>query len=133
MPTRTPDLCHGVPVEVLPGDNPLAALRDMSPPKELPQVVESSADHGTDELEEAVAAQARHRSSAESHELADAVRAGRPVQIRYCNASGRTSVRLVSEMTVTGSHLLGFCHSKGEERMFRLDQILAANPGISGM
>ncbi len=96
-------------------------------------LLEGSADHGTDELEQAVAAQARHLSSAESHELADAVRAGRPVQIRYRNASGRTSVRLVSEMTVTGSHLLGFCHSKGEERMFRLDQILAVIPSIPEM
>ncbi|WP_147915560.1 helicase C-terminal domain-containing protein [Ruania zhangjianzhongii] len=79
-------------------------------------------------LEQQIAADARHLTSAEVHELADAVQQSRPVQIRYRSAADGVSMRVVSELEVLGGHLAGYCHSKQGDRTFRLDQILAVSP-----
>lgn len=81
-------------------------------------------------LEEQIAAAARHLTPAEVHELADAVQGARPVQIRYRTAAGGVSMRVVSELEVLGPHLYGYCHTKADDRTFRLDQILNVAPAM---
>lgn len=81
-------------------------------------------------LEQQIAAVARRLTPAEVHELADAVQQSRPVQLRYRSASGGVSMRVVSELEVLGPHLYGYCHTKADDRTFRLDQILNVAPAM---
>jgi len=80
------------------------------------------------DLEQLVGAEARHLSAAEAHELADAVATGRSVQITYISQSGGETHRAVSDLTLLGSSLYGYCHLRQAERNFRLDRILSVAP-----
>ena len=64
--------------------------------------------------------------------LRSALRARSRVRLRYVNASDTTSERVVDPWQIlTGdehSYLQAWCHRSGEERLFRLDRILAVEP-----
>jgi DNA polymerase III epsilon subunit family exonuclease len=57
-----------------------------------------------------------------------AMRAHSPLRIRYASSDGRQSERVVQPLKVTlreqATYLIAYCHSRQEERSFRMDRIL---------
>lgn len=86
------------------------------------------AGHTDADLEHRITATARHLTSAEARDLADAVTTGRAVFLHYRSTSGNVSARVVSGLSVQGPYLFGYCHSREGDRQFRLDRILAVAP-----
>ncbi|MDO5512728.1 WYL domain-containing protein [Corynebacterium sp.] len=66
---------------------------------------------------------------AEAHILAEAVTLGTGVDIDYRNEAGVETQRTVTNPSLVNRTLLrGYCHLRGEDRMFRLDRILQVRP-----
>lgn len=67
--------------------------------------------------------------------LAEALRAGRPVAVRYVSAGGVEADRVLEprEVFAVGerTYVRAFCRLRGEERTFRLDRVRALGP-LSG-
>lgn len=65
--------------------------------------------------------------------IADAITKGRDVWIRYTDARGETTDRLVTPETfsVSSSVMTAFCHSKKAMRSFNVQQIVKAVPALS--
>ncbi|GGM34708.1 hypothetical protein ACFFX1_44435 [Dactylosporangium sucinum] len=57
--------------------------------------------------------------------LADAVEHGTPVWIRYVDAAGRTSDRVIENAELAGSVIEAFCRLRRDDRAFTLDKIVA--------
>ena len=60
--------------------------------------------------------------------IADAVASGTPVHIRYTNARGVSSDRLIEPLEVDGHLLEAWCHLRDDERIFALARIEAVSP-----
>jgi predicted DNA-binding transcriptional regulator YafY len=81
-------------------------------------------DGAVDQLAAEIRAFARRLSDVEVRHLAHAVRRRAPVQLRYRSASGAVTVRVVSQLTLRGGYLYGWCHLRQDERFFALGSIL---------
>ncbi|WP_238013738.1 hypothetical protein KZZ52_54995 [Dactylosporangium sp. AC04546] len=57
--------------------------------------------------------------------LADAVEHGTPVWIRYVDAAGRTSDRVIENAELAGPVIEAFCRLRRDDRAFTLDKIVA--------
>jgi hypothetical protein len=60
--------------------------------------------------------------------LAHAIDAGQAVRIAYVDANGRSTVRVIEEIELTGSVIEAWCRLREDERMFALDRIEAVAP-----
>jgi predicted DNA-binding transcriptional regulator YafY len=76
----------------------------------------------------AIARRAPQLSDGEVRLLAHAVERGTPVRIRYTNASGRSSARVIDPIDLDGHLLEAWCHLRDDERIFALDRIEAVSP-----
>ena len=75
-----------------------------------------------------IALRAPQLSPGEVRLLADAVAANKPVYIRYTNARGVSSDRLIEPIDVDGHLLEAWCHLRDDERVFALARIEAVSP-----
>ena len=57
--------------------------------------------------------------------LADAVEHGNPIWLRYVDANGRTSERVIENAELTGSTIEAWCRLRRDDRAFTLDKIVA--------
>jgi predicted DNA-binding transcriptional regulator YafY len=57
--------------------------------------------------------------------LADAVEHGTPIWIRYVDANGRTSERVIENAELSGSVIEAWCRLRRDDRAFTLDKIVA--------
>ncbi|WP_433051775.1 hypothetical protein [Dactylosporangium sp. CS-033363] len=73
--------------------------------------------------------QIRHRAPQlrpeQAQLLADAVEHGTPVWIRYVDANGRASERVIENAELAGSTIEAWCRLRRDERAFTLDKIVA--------
>ncbi|MDG6108362.1 hypothetical protein Daura_46685 [Dactylosporangium aurantiacum] len=60
--------------------------------------------------------------------LADAVEDGSPVWIRYVDANGRTSERVIDNAHLSGGTIDAWCRMRRDDRAFTLDKIVAVAP-----
>jgi hypothetical protein len=67
-------------------------------------------------------------SAGERRLLAHAVEESGPVKIRYTNAQGNPSARVIEPLAVHGRVVEAWCHLREEERMFALDRIDSVAP-----
>lgn len=64
-------------------------------------------------------------SDHEIETLAAAVHDGGPVRIRYRSASSAVTDRVVSDLEISGHHVMGWCHLRDDDRDFLLAGILS--------
>jgi predicted DNA-binding transcriptional regulator YafY len=76
----------------------------------------------------AIARRAPHLSAGEVRLLAHAMANGTAVRIRYTNARGVTSARVIDPLDLDGHLLEAWCHLRDDERMFSLDRIDEVSP-----
>ena len=84
--------------------------------------------HDPEDTESLLAALAPHLSAGERHLLSHAIDHGTPVLIRYTNAHGNRSERVIEPIEVYGRVVEAWCRLREEERMFALDRIESVAP-----
>lgn len=84
--------------------------------------------HDPEDTESLLAALAPHLSAGERHLLSHAIDHGTPVLIRYTNAQGNQSERVIEPIEVYGRVVEAWCRLREEERMFALDRIESVAP-----
>lgn len=75
-----------------------------------------------------VAELAPHLAPGEQRLLAHAVETGHPVEIRYTNAQGNSTQRVIEPRELTGGVLIAWCRLREDERVFSLYRIAAVTP-----
>ena len=60
--------------------------------------------------------------------LAYAVATGASVAIRYRSSSGGVTDRVISDLVLVGGYLHAWCHLRGAERYFALENVLSVAP-----
>jgi predicted DNA-binding transcriptional regulator YafY len=60
--------------------------------------------------------------------LATAVEDGSPVWIRYVDANGRASERVIDNAQLSGGNIDAWCRLRRDDRAFTLDKIVAVAP-----
>lgn len=81
-----------------------------------------------DDTQSVVTAFAPQLSAGERRLLTHAIDHGLPVKIKYTNAQGNASTRVIEPLEVYGRVVEAWCHLREEERMFALDRIDAVAP-----
>jgi len=56
----------------------------------------------------------------------EAHKSGRAIRIRYCNASGHTTNRIVEVLGLSTNHFDAFDHLRNKQRTFRIDRVISA-------
>ncbi len=79
-------------------------------------------------LETEIAQGARRLTGSEVRHLAHAVAEGESVLLQYRASSGKETIRVVSDLSLLGPSLRGWCHLRRAERFFSLGGILSVAP-----
>ncbi|HZN16777.1 MAG TPA: helicase C-terminal domain-containing protein [Micromonosporaceae bacterium] len=106
---------------------PAVGFPDLVPDAVL-QLVRPSARLVPDSAADLVSAGAPQLNPTEQRLLAEALEHAIPVKIVYTNAQGRSSVRVIEPLSISGYLLEAWCHLRDEERMFSLGRIDAVGP-----
>lgn len=81
------------------------------------------------DTEEIIAGWAKHLPYSDVRQLAHAINTGEPITVEYVAASGNSTVRTLSRLTLDPPYLEAWCHLRDDERVFTLSRI----QGVMGL